>query len=81
MPIYEFKCLNCGQIFEIFFKSIEDFSRPQCPHCQSKNTEKIFSTPARVSVSSTRPSGLTCCGRSERCDTPPCAVNGSCRKN
>lgn len=81
MPIYEFKCQDCGHIFEVFFKSREDFTHQACPQCQSQRTAKIFSTPARVSVSSTRPSGLTCCGRSERCETPPCTTGGSCRRN
>lgn len=26
-------------------------------------------------------SGQTCCGRDERCDTPPCSDNGRCKRD
>jgi putative regulatory protein, FmdB family len=33
MPIYEFKCEICGEIFESLQKMGEDF--PPCPKCNS----------------------------------------------
>jgi hypothetical protein len=27
------------------------------------------------------PPGSTCCGRSERCDTPPCSNDGKCQRD
>ncbi len=41
MPIYEFKCEYCGQIFEVFLKS--DEGSPSCLFCKSENVVKIFS--------------------------------------
>lgn len=81
MPIYEFKCRNCGRVFEVFFQSRENYSLPRCPECESLTTEKIFSPPARVWKESPSSKGSTCCGRSERCDTPPCSITGSCRQD
>jgi|UniRef100_A0A7C4EUC5 putative FmdB family regulatory protein len=42
MPIYEFKCSNCGKEFErLMFAS--DHSQPECPVCGSTDTSKILS--------------------------------------
>jgi putative FmdB family regulatory protein len=42
MPIYEFKCNECGEVFDEMRK-IGDFNRTKCPKCGSKKTGKIFS--------------------------------------
>ncbi|HDJ23093.1 MAG: hypothetical protein B5M54_04905 [Candidatus Aminicenantes bacterium 4484_214] len=81
MPIYEFKCHTCGQVFEVFWQSRKSYIQLQCPECGSQTTEKILSSPARVGVESSSPKGTTCCGRSERCDSPPCSTTGSCRRD
>jgi len=39
MPIYEFKCEDCGFIFEVLQKMGEDF--PPCPNCGSHNVFKV----------------------------------------
>ncbi len=39
MPIYEFKCEICGEIFETFQKIGEDF--PSCPKCNSNHVIKL----------------------------------------
>ena len=50
MPIYEYKCLGCGHLFEKIVKLNET---PDCPKCDSNNLEKQF-TVAAVSTSKTR---------------------------
>ena len=44
MPIFEYKCLGCGHLFEylILPKSSEAF----CPQCESREVEKMVSAPA-----------------------------------
>ena len=43
MPIYEFKCENCGHDFEkLVFKGDEKFVT--CPECGGKKIEKLMST-------------------------------------
>ncbi|HDJ23087.1 MAG: hypothetical protein B5M54_07575 [Candidatus Aminicenantes bacterium 4484_214] len=81
MPIYEYKCQDCGHITEIFVRSVHEKVEILCSHCNSNNLKKIFSTPAAVSVANYSSSGRTCCGRTERCSTPPCSTTGSCRRD
>ncbi len=53
MPIYEYKCLDCGKTFE---KIVLVSEQPDCDFCHSKNLEKLFS-PAGIRTSkSTRKS-------------------------
>ncbi len=41
MPIYEYQCEDCDHAFE---KLVRSSTNPQCPQCESKNLEKMFST-------------------------------------
>ena len=45
MPLYEYKCENCGNQFEV----IQKFSDPlvdKCPKCGGGPVHKLFSSPA-----------------------------------
>lgn len=81
MPIYEYKCRDCGRITEAYIPVIKQDISLSCSHCQSKNLEKIFSTPSSVRMGNSSSKGSTCCGRTERCDTPPCSDGGVCRRD
>jgi len=58
MPIYEFKCKNCGEIFEEFRYSsdsdIEKDKEIKCPVCGTPWPERLFSV--------FNPSGSSGCG-------------------
>lgn len=41
--IYDFKCNDCGELFEKMTATPEHV---ECKKCGSLNTEKVFSTPA-----------------------------------
>ncbi len=71
MPIYEYKCKDCNKITELFLKSKDDKETPVCKHCGSKKLTKQISAPGAVIMGSSHPKGTACCGRTERCDTPP----------
>jgi putative FmdB family regulatory protein len=77
MPIYEYKCRGCGEVMEVFTKNQAEAVK--CPHCGSEEMEKLFSSSYMIRMGSSSP-GRTCCGREERCDTPPCSDGGVCRR-
>ncbi len=78
MPIYEYRCRECGTVFSIFLRS-SDSTGVECPACGSKDMEKLIST-SYVLRTGARAPGTTCCGRTERCDSPPCTTNDTCRR-
>ena len=78
MPIYEYRCLECGKISEIFLRSSNE--SVACPICGSKNLEKLLSASYAIKMNAPVP-GRTCCGRTERCERPPCSLDGSCRRS
>jgi putative FmdB family regulatory protein len=79
MPIYEYLCRNCGERVEVLVRS--GSGAPSCPQCGSPLLEKLFSAPNVISRWG-QPSGNgTCCGREERCATPPCSTGEVCRRD
>jgi len=80
MPIYDYKCQKCGKISEIFQRKTND-KKTSCPDCDSPDMEKMFSAPGLVKMADSSISGATCCGREERCDTPPCSTDEGCRRD
>lgn len=43
MPIYEYKCKKCGEIFEQFQSIGASNENLACPKCGTKRPERIFS--------------------------------------
>jgi len=43
MPIYEFRCVKCGQVFEKLFMSKNEVADMSCPHCKSNIVERVVS--------------------------------------
>jgi putative FmdB family regulatory protein len=43
MPLYEYRCKTCGEVFEKMVRWTEAERTPVCPHCQSQNTQKKIS--------------------------------------
>jgi len=78
MPIYEYKCREFGNVSEVLLRSVES-EDVKCADCGSKDVERLIS--ASYMISTAAPvSGSTCCGRTERCQTPPCSTGDNCRK-
>lgn len=77
MPIFEYKCADCGKISEIITLGAKE--TPTCRHCKSGNVEKIPSAPSS-SPSGDRmpaPGDTACCGSSPG-QASGCAGPGSC---
>jgi putative FmdB family regulatory protein len=79
MPIYEYKCQTCGQVAEFLIKSLSGSENLSCPGCGSHNLERLISAPRLLRDRGNAP-GTTCCGRTERCETPPCSMGERCRR-
>ena len=43
MPIYEFRCLQCGEVFEKLFRKSDAESVLACPECKSEELERVLS--------------------------------------
>jgi putative FmdB family regulatory protein len=57
MPIYEFRCLRCGHIFELLkLKKGDEEVEMKCPECGTKKIERALS---RIGVIKSRSGGTT----------------------
>ena len=43
MPIYEFKCQDCGRLTSVFVKTMRSSYRAQCQHCGGRKMERVIS--------------------------------------
>lgn len=43
MPIHDFRCADCGEVFEAL---VRGSSTPTCPKCSSAKLDKLVSAPA-----------------------------------
>lgn len=77
MPIYEYECQKCGKVSEFLLRKTDDI-QIRCASCGSDELIRLISVPGVVKTTQRVP-GTTCCGREERCDTPPCSSGGCCR--
>jgi putative FmdB family regulatory protein len=78
MPLYDFGCAGCGTTVEVL-RSMDSTAEERCPQC-GRAMEKVVSRPAEFRNLRPRAPGKTCCGRDERCESPPCGPGGSCCK-
>ena len=44
MPIYDYRCRECGKVAEVFLRSADDRSI-RCPDCGSSNLERLLGVP------------------------------------
>lgn len=78
MPIYEYRCQECAETFEVLVRM---GTAVACPNCGSSSVDKLLSVPFVSSGQTERQAGHTCCGREERCAAPPCSEGGTCRRD
>ncbi|MGB9606494.1 MAG: FmdB family zinc ribbon protein [Bryobacteraceae bacterium] len=50
MPLYEYQCAECGEVFELLRRADEADEPAECPRCGSEHTQRqlsLFSSSAR----------------------------------
>ena len=48
MPIYEYRCDDCGRVTSIFLRSVNSKVDARCEHCDSRNLSRLMSKVNRV---------------------------------
>jgi putative FmdB family regulatory protein len=43
MPIYEYKCMDCGRKFEVLHLAAMEIRSPECKYCQGSNVKRLIS--------------------------------------
>ena len=75
MPIYEFRCEACSQVFEHLALGQGDLLEIKCPHCGDENITRVLSScAARVSGSPASPAQ----GGQPSFENHTCPGAGSC---
>lgn len=73
MPIYEYKCTECGQISEVVVGIVDNNAKIECSRCGSEFMEKIVSstfTVIEAKKGKTISNNTSCCGTTNPCDNP-----------
>lgn len=70
MPIFEFRCVDCGHVFEKIFLSSDETVDMQCPECKSDSLERVVSRTNHVMARGS--------GEKPKLTTRSCASGGSC---
>jgi len=58
MPIFEFKCSQCEEFFEVLLMGDQD-NEVQCPKCGSERFERVLSTTSYAMADSSGSSGVS----------------------
>ena len=54
MPLFEFRCLKCNDLFEILVVGKQDNLEMRCPHCGAEDFERVMSSTAYAMAPGTR---------------------------
>ena len=58
MPIYEYRCEDCGKISEFLLMRIDGKFKPQCKRCESKKMSRVLSRVRVLRSEESRMEGL-----------------------
>jgi putative FmdB family regulatory protein len=50
MPIYEYKCEDCGEVTEVLVRNTQAQVNVECKSCKSNDVSRIISAPGAVRV-------------------------------
>jgi len=68
MPIFEYKCEDCGAVSEVLVRNTAKESEVVCPDCKSENLNKLISVPGALVTQTPRPEmPMPCPGAEQGC--------------
>lgn len=70
MPIFEFRCSDCGHIFEELFMSSDEEAKLACPQCACESLDRVVSRSSHTTGAGAR-------GRTPSISAKTCP-SGSC---
>jgi putative FmdB family regulatory protein len=70
MPIFEFRCTKCGNVFEQILLKSEDRVEMKCPECKSDTLERVVSRASHVMARGS--------GEQPKITARSCGSGGSC---
>jgi len=68
MPIYDYRCTACGEVYDVFHKVREVEEDVVCPSCSSPGHVRLLSAPAVIA------GGV----RGAHMEAPSCGAEGCC---
>jgi len=71
MPIFEFRCVECGNVFERIFMPSDENVTLECPDCRSVTCERVVSITSHVM-------GLPRGAKKPQITTKSCGSGNSC---
>ena len=75
MPIYEYRCQDCGTKFEKLVRNSADAPQTECPSCGQKHLEQEYSTFAAPASGSAKPAGMPSCPKGGCGNSGMCGMN------
>jgi putative FmdB family regulatory protein len=75
MPIYEYRCEDCGTKFEKLVRRSSDGSGIECPSCGQTHLKQELSTFAAHASSGSKPSEAPACPSGGCCNPGACGMN------
>ena len=70
MPIFEFRCVECGNVFEKIFLKSDEAVEMECPECRCGSLERVVSRTTHVMARGA--------GEKPTLTTRSCAPGSSC---
>jgi len=77
MPIYEYRCSDCGNQFEEIISNSET-RNPACPGCASAKTEKLMSRIGGIGMGKTSSGDFACASGAPCPGAASCGAGGGC---
>jgi putative FmdB family regulatory protein len=77
MPVYDYRCIDCSTIYDVYHKGKEIVDDIVCPSCASTKYKKLISVPAVPLGNHTHANE---CSADESCESGGCC-GGACGLN